>query len=275
MRIIAHRGFSARHPEMTRAAYQAAIEWSATTGSPLGLECDVHFSADDHLICLHDLSIERTSKVLGWAIDLTVAQLKRLDFGSRSAGAATPAEQELVTLAELLVMVRDARARGVDVSLVIETKHPNPRGGEVERRVAEMLADYGWDQAGSPVRVISFSPAAMHRFAKLLPDIERSLLIDQGLGQWNSGDLPTGVTIVGIDIEMIRQDPSLVDRFLQRGHVVHAWTLNDPGDIRLCAEIGVTNFTSDAPNLVAELLHGSGEDAGSDLMAGSLSAASA
>ncbi len=241
---------------MTRAAYEAAIEWSATTGFPLGLECDVHFSADDQLICLHDLSIERTSKVSGWAIDLTVEQLKRLDFGSRRAGAATPAEQELVTLDDLLIMVRDARARGVDVSLVIETKHPNPRYGEVERRVAAMLTYYGWDQPGSPVRVISFAPAAVHRFLELLPDIERSLLIDRRLDPANNGQLPTGVNIVGIDINLIRQDPSVVDRFLERGHVVHAWTLNDPRDIRLCGELGVTNFTSDAPDLVADVLHG-------------------
>ena len=47
--LIAHRGFSSRHPEMTRAAYQAAIEWAYMTEIPLGLECDVHFSADDEL----------------------------------------------------------------------------------------------------------------------------------------------------------------------------------------------------------------------------------
>ena len=59
--IVAHRGFSGRQPEMTRAAYRAAIDWSAKTGIELGLECDVHFSADDQLICLHDLSVKRTS----------------------------------------------------------------------------------------------------------------------------------------------------------------------------------------------------------------------
>ena len=65
---------------MTRAAYRAAIAWSAKTGIELGLECDVHFSADDQLICLHDLSVKRTSRSRGRAHDMTVAQLKRLDF---------------------------------------------------------------------------------------------------------------------------------------------------------------------------------------------------
>ena len=65
--LIAHRGFSSRHPEMTRAAYQAAIDWVYETEIPLGLECDVHFSADDELICLHDLTLDRTSTSSGSA----------------------------------------------------------------------------------------------------------------------------------------------------------------------------------------------------------------
>ena len=52
---------------MTKAAYQAAIEWAYETEIPLGLECDVHFSADDELICLHDLTLDRTSTSSGRA----------------------------------------------------------------------------------------------------------------------------------------------------------------------------------------------------------------
>jgi glycerophosphoryl diester phosphodiesterase len=74
--LIAHRGFSSRHPEMTRAAYQAAIEWSYQTEIPLGLECDVHFSADDELVCLHDLTLDRTSTSSGPAYERSVSELK-------------------------------------------------------------------------------------------------------------------------------------------------------------------------------------------------------
>ena len=66
-------------------------------------------------------------------------------------------------------MVREARDRGVPVSMVIETKHPNPRGADVEYRVAEQLAALGWDAPGSPVRVISFDQAAVERLGRLLP----------------------------------------------------------------------------------------------------------
>jgi glycerophosphoryl diester phosphodiesterase len=98
--LIAHRGFSSRHPEMTRAAYQAAIDWVYETEIPLGLECDVHFSADDELICLHDLTLDRTSTSSGPAYQRTVAELKQVDFGSRMVPDPEPEQRELVTLRE-------------------------------------------------------------------------------------------------------------------------------------------------------------------------------
>lgn len=239
---------------MTRAAYEAAIRWSADTGIELGLECDVHFSADDQLICLHDLVVSRTSTVEGRAIDLTVDQLKRLDFGSRAAVPQPPTGRELITLAELMSMVREARAAGTAVEMSIETKHPNPRGWVVEERVAELLTGYGWHVTGSPVRVMSFSPSAIRRFARLLPDVSRSFLIETDLGRWGDGSLPVGARTVGIDVNLLQIDPDYVRRAHDRGHEVHAWTVNEPEEIDLCRDLGVTGFTTDYPDRVAEVL---------------------
>ncbi len=252
--IIAHRGFSSRQPEMTRASYQAAIELSARTGLEIAVECDVHFSADDQLICLHDLTIDRTSTRTGQARDFTVAQLKEVDFGSRRVRRPTAAQRELVTLEELLVMVRDARADGIPVSLVIETKHPNPCGLEIEARVAEQLHAYGWDLAGSPVQVISFSPEAVERLGELLPGVERTLLIQTEFGRWSDGDLPGGVDVAGPDLRLIKSDPDYVARARAQGHRVHVWTVNSDEDIRTCRDLGVTGFTTDYPDRAAEIL---------------------
>jgi glycerophosphoryl diester phosphodiesterase len=239
---------------MTKAAYQAAIEWAYKTEIPLGLECDVHFSADDELICLHDLTLDRTSTSSGRAYEHTVEQLKLLDFGSRSLPDPGPEQRELVTLRELMIMVRDARRDHVPVSLVIETKHPNDRGREVEERVAAMLVEFGWDHPGAPVRLLSFSVKAVRRFGWLLPGLERTLLIEDDLGRWRDGRLPDGVRVVGPDLELIKEDPGFVTRSVQRGHQVHVWTVNEPEDVRFCRDLGVTGFTTDYPDRVAELL---------------------
>jgi glycerophosphoryl diester phosphodiesterase len=238
---------------MTRAAYRDAIAWSAQTGVGLGLECDVHFSADDQLICLHDLTVDRTSATVGRVSELTVAQLKRLDFGSRRFPDATAEQRELVTLAELFEMIMAARADGIDVTAVIETKHPNPRGADVEYRVAAMLAERGWDGPDAPVRLISFAAAAIARLADLLPEVDRAFLIRSRFGSWRQGRLPSGARKAGVDVRLLRQDPDFVARARRHGNEVTAWTVNEPADVRFCQDLGVVGYTTDYPDRVQEI----------------------
>ncbi|HEU5484518.1 MAG TPA: glycerophosphodiester phosphodiesterase family protein [Microlunatus sp.] len=252
--IYAHRGYAAREPEMTRAAYLAAIAWAERTGHPLGLECDVHFSADDQLICLHDLTVDRTSTSQGRAYDLTLAELKTLDFGSWKVRCPSADQRTLVTLAELIELTADARGRGVDVSLAIETKHPNPRGTAVEERVAELLEPYGWTKPGSPVRIISFFLPGLERAAAVMPDLPRTLLLEIDLGQWRDGHLPDGVEAVSPDYLLLRQDPAYIDRVRGRGHQVHVWTVNRRRDVTWCLRRGVTGITTDDPAVAAAAL---------------------
>jgi glycerophosphoryl diester phosphodiesterase len=249
--IFAHRGFSGRQPEMTRAAYAEAIAWAEETRVPLELECDVHFSADDHLICLHDLTVNRTSDGDGPAYALTLAELQALDFGSWAVSHPTPDQCRLITLEELLIVVHEARERDVDVGLAIETKHPNPRGLDVEERVAAQLEPYGWHRSGSPVRLITFSVPALDRLRILLPDLERTLLIEEEFGPWLDGHLPAGVRLSGVDLALLRLDPDYVARARAHGHGVHVWTANTPADIAFCSDLGVAGITTDYPDRVA------------------------
>lgn len=250
--VIAHRGWSGRHPEQTRAAYEAAIELAARTGAALGLECDVHPSADGELVCLHDLDLARTGAEVVAAIDLTVAELKSRDVGSWFAGVgATAAERELVTLDELFDMVARARARQVDVYAVVETKHPNPRGLRVEQRLVEMLRARGWTDAMAPVRMISFLPEAVSYVAERLPDLARSQLLARPpqLAP-EEADAPAVSPWLGT----LKRDPGLVGRAHRAGREVHVWTVNEPADIAWCLDLGVDAITSDHPDRVLRAL---------------------
>lgn len=245
--IYAHRGYSAREPEMTRAAYRRAIAWAERTGSSLGLETDVHFSADGQLICLHDLSVDRTSTSTGRAYERSLAELQSLDFGSWKVRRPTEEQRTLIGLAELLELTAGARRRGVDVSLAIETKHPNPRTTEVEDEVAALLAPYGWTAPGSPVRIISFFLPGLERAAEVLPHLPRTLLVEKELGEWRDGHLPEGIGAIGPDYSLLRDDPVFIDRALERGNEVHVWTVNRARDITWCLTRGVTGITTDDP----------------------------
>src|ERR1035437_4608892 len=78
-RIIAHRGSSESLPEQTLKAYVRAIAEGADA-----LECDVRLTADSHLVCVHDRTVDRTSNGRGPVSTLELATLQGLDFGSRS-----------------------------------------------------------------------------------------------------------------------------------------------------------------------------------------------
>ena len=73
------------------------------------------------LICLHDLTLDRTSTTSGRAYEHTVATQAAGFRLSEHARSRTSSESW--SPRELMIMVRDARRDHVPVSLVIETKH--------------------------------------------------------------------------------------------------------------------------------------------------------
>ncbi|MBA8793841.1 glycerophosphoryl diester phosphodiesterase [Friedmanniella endophytica] len=258
--IFAHRGFSGRVPEMTRAAYREAISFAAAEAIPLGLEADLHFAADDTLVCLHDLDLDRTTDRSGPVFARTTAQLREVDFGARRRAklGARPDDGALVTCTDLLDLAARAIEDGVRISLNLETKHPNPRGFAVDDRVAALVTDRGWDVAGSPARVISFAPASLARVGRLLPQVPRTYLVERTLAPVADGRLPDGIRIVGPDLALVRADPDFVARARRRGNAVHVWTVNDPDDVAFCLEVGVTGFTTDFPDRVLAVLRDHG-----------------
>ncbi|WP_026927991.1 glycerophosphodiester phosphodiesterase [Granulicoccus phenolivorans] len=252
LEVVAHRGWSGTEPEQTRAAYTTAIARAAAAGRPLTLECDVHFSADGELICLHDLTLQRTAGRPEQLVDLPLAQLREIDFGSWKVTDPTPDQAAVMALTDLFDLTAAARARGEQISLAVETKHPNPRGGAVEEALARLLTDYGWYHPDSPVRMISFAPEAV---AAIGPRLKRSLLLAE-LGPYASGELPPGVDTAGIWLKTLRADPDFVARAAAHGNQVHVWTVNEPADIEFCLAAGVTAITSDHPDRVWSAIAG-------------------
>lgn len=260
--VVAHRGFSGPEPEQTRAAYVAAIELARRREVAIGLECDVHLSADSQLVCLHDLDLRRTAGRAEAARDLTIGQLKDVDFGSWHTPEPAAAQRELVTLAELFELVADARAEGVEVSAVVETKHPNPAGLEVEQQLLRLLGEFGWTGPQAPVRVITFNAAAHPVIAQA--GVPRSYLIDDpvtnpggGGLDVSDGSLPpeaVGADAIGASLRLLKSDPDYAARIAANGLAPHVWTVNEPADIDHCLGLGVRAVTSNWPDRVLDAL---------------------
>lgn len=253
--IIAHRGSSAEKPEHTLSAYLRAIDQGADS-----LECDVRLTADNHLVCVHDRRVNRTSNGRGLVSTLELAHLEHLDWGSWKATEEDPRDTEvpdrdagrLLTLRRLLDAVRDC---GRPVRVVIETKHPTRYAGQVERRLAEVLADYGWARSRRglppPVRMMSFSQLALGRMRQLAPDVPRVLLVEERIPlRFREGALPRGVDVMGLDIRLLRQHPGYAERLRAKRHRLHVWTVDELADVDLCLELGVDAIITNRPREV-------------------------
>ena len=253
--VVAHRGASHDNAEHTMRAYVAALEAGAD-----GLECDVRLTADGHLICAHDRDLRRTAATRGAISTMNLEDLAELDFASWKNPWADLADEAperdaavdgVLTLRKLLEHVADLDRR---VEVAIETKHPTRYGGLVERRLVEMLTDFGWHRPGSPVRVMSFSFTALQRVERLAPDVELVQLFDKE-SRWPMLRRAIGRDwVLGPGIKELVAHPRLARTLARSRHEVNVWVVNTPDELALCRSMGVTRVITDRPAYLLDLL---------------------
>ena len=239
--LIAHRGASGYAPEHTLEAYRLAIEQGAHY-----IEQDLQMSKEGVLVCLHDLSLERTTNVqeifpdryrdvqIGgvterhWFVaDLSVEEMKQLDAGSwfdeKFAGAQIPTWQEAI---------QEIRGRA---GLFPEIKTPEiyrEAGFDLEQAVVDELKRNGLDEPGAdsstPVVIQSFSAESLRRMAGELQNrLPRVLLLGESDQAWLSPqELQSveGFAGIGPDKNLLWANPPLVKWAHQAGLSVTAYT---------------------------------------------------
>ena len=166
--LIAHRGASAYAPEHTLEAYRLAMLQGADF-----VEQDLQITKDGVLVCLHDLTLERTTNVAKifpdrftlegsdkhWYVaDFTLKEIKQLDAGSwfdpKFAGVKIPTWQEAIDL------IRNK------AGIYPETKAPEvygKRGFNMEKLVLDQLKKNKLPNAKTPVIIQSFSPESLQK----------------------------------------------------------------------------------------------------------------
>ena len=263
--MVAHRGASDAEPEHTLAAYRRAVDAGADA-----LECDVRLTADQHLVCVHDRTVNRTSDGAGLVSTLELAQLEGMDWGSwkrlASGDDGRPGQagevpdviesserSHLLTLRRLLVEVAEVNAKRPDdpVQVAVETKHPTRYGGLVERRLVQLLREFGYSggTSGLPVRMMSFSSLAGRRAAQRAPERPLVYLLEHRIpGPVIEGSVPQKAAL-GIDVKLVRDHPRYVARLAARREV-HVWTVDTTQDVELCLELGARAIITNRPALV-------------------------
>ena len=218
MLIYAHRGASSEFPEGSRAAYEAAISQGAD-----GFECDVRLTRDLQIICYHDSNTKRLT-----GIDLEIA---KSDYADLKKVANPYLFSDLLDLA-----IKNKK------HLAIETKHPAPTGGLIESELHKLLNQRAAEikASGINISIMSFSWFATQR--NIRAGFESVYLFTEPL----LINLNTA-GVVGPALQIIKNNPDFVKQQKNKGRRVFVWTVNDPIDVKLCADAGVDVIMSDNP----------------------------
>lgn len=161
--IIAHRGASYLAPENTLTAFKKAMELGAD-----GVEMDVQQTIDAGLVIHHDYMIDLHTDISGRIYDMTMGDLRELDFGSWKD--ALFKDEKIATLQEAMELCR--QMPGCTVHLELKSTMDNDP--EFVPRVLEVLQQTGMVEQ---VILISFNHALLRQAKQLLPELRVGALV--------------------------------------------------------------------------------------------------
>ncbi|WP_315852067.1 glycerophosphodiester phosphodiesterase [Tautonia rosea] len=243
--FVAHRGESADAPENTLAAFNLA--WQR--GVP-AIELDVHLTADDRLIVIHDASTKRTTGVDLLVKESTLDQLSSLDAGSWKGEPW--AGEPLPTLEDVLATIPDGGLCLIEVKVGPEAVPALVRAVEASGKSPDQLA------------VISFNAETLAEAKRQLPDLPMYFLSgfrrDEQTGAWTPSpqaliDQAIAINADGLDLAYRGPiDADFVQRVRDAGLSVHVWTVDDPDDARRFLDLRVDSITTNRAAWLREQL---------------------
>jgi glycerophosphoryl diester phosphodiesterase len=257
--LIAHRGASAYAPEHTLQAYALAIEQGADF-----VEQDLAVTKDGVLVCIHDLTLERTTNVeevfphrfsrdtkksaapvasppsaaagtqtggpeaagRRWLVhDFTLAEIKRLDAGSSFDKKFAGAT--IPTFQEAIDAVHGK------AGLYPELKDPEfyrQQGVRPDVLLAGMLRKNGLvANPKTPVIIQSFDDTTLQQLARDLPQVPRVFLVDPArAARLDSPEKLRGIAAWASGIAphkaIVEAHPEIVKQSHDAGLTVTLWT---------------------------------------------------
>ena len=236
---IAHRGFSSAAPENTLAAFRQAIELG-----PEMMECDVRRSRDGRLVVIHDAKVDRTTNGTGLVADMTLAEIKALDAGSRFGPEF--AGERIPTLEELLDLIK-----GTGVKLIIEIKEYG-----IEDQVVAIVQG---KQVEDQIIIGSFHHKIGVRMPELDPKIPFSVIIaiDHPIGDEEAVRLADEAAAQNCRLYALNYQaatPAIIKAVHTGNMVMEVWTVDKEEDMRPMVEMGVDVIASNHLALLLRVL---------------------
>lgn len=223
---FAHRGYPKRATENTLQAITHALEFDID-----GIEIDV-WNVGGELIVKHDRRLGRLLPGRELLTEIAPAALRQM---------LLPGGEQVPTLREVLELV------GNHVQLNIELKGPN-----CAALAAQELESYIRDNGASYEQYIlsSFDHRQVYECLKLIPQVRRGVLIDGVPLDLAACAVPLEAYSLHLSLDFVC--PEMIADGRRRGLKSYVYTVNNPHDLYLVANMGADGVFTDEPQLVMD-----------------------
>lgn len=249
--IVAHRGGAALWPENSLRAVQGAVALGVDA-----IEVDVHLSADDQVVVIHDPTLDRTLDAMGSVRTMTYAEIK-------AAPAALDRDGKVPLLSSVCKLLQPTSP-----SLSIELKSDGDynRYPGLAARVLEVLSDAGLMERAF---VHAFDWTYLEEVKALAPEVHLGASVNAVLhaafGSWDpllDALLERGVRDLNADHRLIEAE--VIEAAHARGLGVTLWTVNATADLQRFLAAGADHLCTDYPDRALRLrdAYGAGQPLG-------------
>lgn len=243
--IVAHRGASKDAPENTLPAFKQAWLQGADA-----IEGDFHLTRDGEIVCVHDANIRHYTQKNLDVKNLTLAELKQLDFGhwydKQFAGTRIPTFKEVIaTIPKQKRIFIEIKSDARLVPGLID----QIRASSLELR---------------QIVIISFQQDVIKAVEKQFPELKtfwltRFKISNEGTLQPPPSSVLRTLKKLGTDGLSTHHDNlsgELVKSFQKAGYEYHVWTVDEIPRAKELIEMGVQSITTNAPKKMRDGIYG-------------------
>ncbi|WP_281634640.1 glycerophosphodiester phosphodiesterase [Flavobacterium luteolum] len=222
---IAHRGAKAYEPENTLQAFQKALDLNSD-----GIELDVHLSSDEHIIVIHDETIDRTTNGKGLVSSFTLAELKSFLIDGK---------YQIPTLNEVFDLVNKKCLINIELKGL----------GTAPKAVAlieKYISEKNWKY--DHFIISSFDWNMLEETSNLNPNIPIGILTEEDLDKALAFAEKIKAKAINPDFNLLNKEN--VHQMQDKGFLVLPWTVNSEKDIQKVKSYNVNGIISDNPDKI-------------------------
>ncbi|MFV5691072.1 glycerophosphodiester phosphodiesterase [Flavobacterium sp. LT1R49] len=225
MKKIGHRGVKGYEPENTLVSFQKALDMQVD-----GIELDVHLSADDELMVIHDETIDRTTNGKGFVNKLSLRELKAFRIDDK---------HKIPTLKEVFDLVNQ------NCFINIELKNY-----DTAEKVVSLIEKYVTKKEWKYDRflVSSFDWNALQQVAFLNDKIPIGVLTETNLDLAQAFAKFIQAKSIHPHFHLLTKEN--MAQMQEKGLQVFPWTINEIEDIQKIKAFNVNGIITDFPDRI-------------------------